>query len=97
MLSKKRHPIICLLEIPVEFVAYVILLGIGAQLDQWMFDARGEEVLGHGFPFFSVIFMVGGAVVLLIAVILSLVNFIRYSHEKKKKKDRAKMQQSAGE
>lgn len=97
MFSKKRHPIICLLEIPVEFIAYVILLGIGAQLDQWMFDARSAEAQGHGFPFFFVLFLLVGAALLLLAVILSIANFVRYSHQKRLKKERVQRAQESSE
>jgi len=51
MFSKKRHPIICLLEIPVEIFVYAIVVGLGVRLDQLIFSNQGAEgAMGHGYP-----------------------------------------------
>lgn len=87
MFSKKRHPIICLLEIPVEIFFYAIVVGLGAQLDQLLFrGGASQEVTGHGFPVFTAIVFVLASVGLMIAILASIVNFIRYSIQKRQKK-----------
>lgn len=90
MFSKKKYPIICLLEIPVEFVAYVIMIALGAQLDLLLFGPRNAGQVGHGFPFFYVIFLVIASILFLISVIWSIVNFIRYTIQKRNKRKRAR-------
>ena len=94
MFKKERIPFICLLEIPVWFFVYVILIGVGAQLDQLLFSgqvqqAQEGEVIGHGFPFFTVIVFVIATILLIVAVVKSIVDFIRYSIKKHKKKKAA--------
>ena len=89
MLSKKRHPIICLLEIPVEIFIYAIVVGLGVQLDQLIFSNQGAEgTVGHGFPIFTVIVFVVASLGLMVAIIVSIVNFIRYSIQKRQRKKR---------
>ena len=95
MFSKKRYPIICLLEIPVEIFLYAIAVGLGAQLDALLFSGQGTgENGGHGFPFFTAIVFVLASVVLMIAIIASIVNFIRYSIQKRQRKKNAESGQS---
>ncbi len=89
MFSKKRHPIICLLEIPVEIFVYAIVVGLGVRLDQLIFSNQGAEgAMGHGFPIFTVIVFVVASLGLMVAIIVSIVNFIRYSIQKRQKKKR---------
>lgn len=89
MFSKKRHPIICLLEIPVEFVGYVILIGLGAQLDTLLFGTGDADIVGHPFPVFFMIVLVIATVLFLVTVGFSVINFFRYSIQKRNGKKKA--------
>lgn len=87
MFSKKRYPIFCLLEIPVEIFLYAIVVGLGAQLDQLLFRGGApQEGGGHGFPVFTAIVFVVASLGLMVAIIVSIVNFIRYTIQKRQRK-----------
>lgn len=80
---REKLPIFYLLEIPCEIVLYVIVVEIGAILNNMIL---GDEK----FPFLALAVMVAASVGLLLMIILSIVNFIKYTVKRNKKRQAAK-------
>lgn len=88
---KKKYPIIYLFEIPVQVILYAIVVELGAMLDNFIFGGyRAEGVAGFEFPYLTVIIFVIATALLAAAIIASIVNFIRHTIKKNKKRQAAK-------
>ena len=88
---KNKYPLLYLCQIPIEILFYVILVEIAAKIDVSLFCAGAD--LGDGrtaYPYFTVAVLVVATVALVIAVITSIVNCVRFSIKKHKKKQAAK-------
>lgn len=87
----KKYPIFYLLEIPVYVFLYAIAVGLGARLDAFIFGIGTEPAQeAQPFPVFTVLIFVLGTLVLLVAVIYSIVQFVRGTIRKNQKKKAAK-------
>jgi L-asparagine transporter-like permease len=72
-----------LLEIPCEIVLYVIVVELGAILN--------NLILGKDrFPFIALAVMLVASMGLFLLILLSIVNFIKYTVKRNKKKQAAK-------
>ena len=88
---KKKYPIFYLFDIPVEVILYAIVVELGAKLDNFIFGGyRAEGVAGFEFPYLTVIIFVIATVLLAAAIIASIVNFVRQTIKKRKKRQAAK-------
>ena len=84
----KKYPIIYLLEIPVNFFLYVIVIELGAKLDAMLFGTRNAQD-GSGFPIFTIVVFVLATVALIAATVYSIVKFVRAVIAKNKKRKAA--------
>lgn len=80
---REKLPIFYLLEIPCEIVLYVIVVELGAILN--------NLILGKDrFPFIALAIMLVASMGLFLLILLSIVNFIKYTVKRNKKKQAAK-------
>ncbi len=80
---KKKYPVIYLLEIPVQFFLYVIVIELGAKLDVLLFGTDGKGYL-------TMIILVAATILLIGATIVSIINFVKGVIKKHKKKKAAR-------
>ena len=76
---KKKYPVSYLLEIPVQFFLYVIVIELGARLDALLFGTDGKGYL-------TIIILVAATILLIGATIVSIINFVKGVIKKYKKK-----------
>lgn len=89
---KKKHPIVYLLEIPVEIMFFAIIAGLGARVDALVFGIGREPAPeGDPFPYFTVIFLSVGVIALVVAVVWSIARFVKETIRLRKKKKAAWM------
>lgn len=93
---KKKHPIMYLLEIPMQIVLYVIAIELGAYADALFFGKLQAQFLESDYPFFTMIVFVLATIGLFAAMVASIVNFIRalIIRQKKKKAARESLKES---
>ena len=84
---KKKYPVFYLFEIPVEIFLYVIVIQLGARLEAYLFGVREDHLV-------STIILVIATVFVIAAIISSIVNFVRGTIKKAKKKKAAKESQN---
>ena len=84
----KKYPIIYLLEIPVNFFLYVIVIELGAKLDAMLFGAQNAQD-GNGFPVLTIVIFVLATLALIAATVYSIVKFVRAVIKKQQKKKAA--------
>ncbi len=70
---KKRSPFLYLLIIPVAVLLAFLLVLLGSGMDMAMTTPGGQ---GHGIPFFSALGVIIGAILLVVAFIISSVLFV---------------------
>ena len=76
--EKQKRPISYLLRIPLQLVISIALFCLGSWLDMALFTPDpGSEVQGHGIPFFTVIFLLLGAVLFVIVTISSVIKAVK--------------------
>ena len=80
---KKKYPVIYLLEIPVQFFLYVIVIELGAKLEALLFGADGKGYL-------TMIIFAAATIVLIGATIVSVINFVKGMMKKYKKRKAAR-------
>ena len=80
---REKLPIFYLLEIPCEIVLYVIVVELGAMLNNLIL---GRE----NFPFIALAVMLVASMGLFLLILLSIVNFIKYTVKRNKKRQAAK-------
>lgn len=80
---REKLPIFYLLEIPCEILLYVIVIEVGAMINNLIL---GEEV----FPFLAVTILMVATTGLFLMIVLSIANFIKYTIKRNKKKLAAK-------
>ena len=84
----KKYPIIYLLEIPVNFFLYVIVIELGAKLDAMLFGTRNAQD-GNTFPVLTIVIFVLATLALIAATVYSIVKFVRAVIKKQQKKKAA--------
>lgn len=88
---KKKYPVFYLFQIPIEILFYAIFVELAAKADVYLLG--GGAVLDNGeraYPFFTMAVFVIATVMLAVAIVVSIVNFVRYTIKKHQKKKAAR-------
>lgn len=95
---KKKYPIFYLFQIPIEILFYAIVVELAGKADVFLFG--GTAVLDNGeraYPFFTVAVFVIATILLAVAIVVSIVNCVRFTIKKYRKKKSAREAMSENE
>ena len=86
---KKKYPIFYLLDILVEIFIYVIVIELGARLDEFLFGPIKPVEEGGRYPYLTLIILIAATIALAVMIVVSVVTFVKKTIQNNKKKKSA--------